>query len=87
MTIRFFSTAAGALLLSLSLATGVAYAQSNNEPMKKPDAMKMDSMSKDHMKTGSMHMAGTKADCQHRAGMEKNSMKKSDMMKSCDAMK
>lgn len=87
MTIRFFSAAASAVVLSLSLATGAAYAQTNNEPMKKTDAMKMDSMSKDHMKTGSMHMTGTKADCQHKAGMEKNSMKKSDMMKSCDAMK
>jgi hypothetical protein len=38
-------------------------------------------MKKDSMATG------TKTDCMHKAGMEKNTMKKSEMMKACDAMK
>ncbi|MGV1926449.1 pentapeptide MXKDX repeat protein [Agrobacterium tumefaciens] len=81
MTIRLFSTAACAAVLGLSFATGAAQAQTNTDSMKKPDAMKTDTMSKDNMKMGS------KADCMHKAGMEKDDMKKSDMMKTCDAMK
>jgi hypothetical protein len=34
-----------------------------------------------------MKMDGNKTDCMHKAGMEKDSMKKSNMMKKCDAMK
>jgi pentapeptide MXKDX repeat protein len=86
MTIRLFNTAA-AMLFSLSLAAGVAQAQTSTDAMKKPDSMKTDTMKKDSMKTDSMKMGGTKTDCMHKAGMEKNSMKKTEMMKSCDAMK
>ena len=44
--------------------------------------MKPGAMKKDSMATGS-----TKTDCIHKAGMEKDAMKKSEMMKACDAMK
>jgi pentapeptide MXKDX repeat protein len=80
MTIRLFSTA-GAILLGLSLAAGAAQAQTSTDAMKKTDTMKTDTMKTDSMKMGA------KADCMHKAGMEKDSMKKSDMMKHCDAMK
>lgn len=81
MNFRHFSTAACAALLGLSLATGAVQAQTSTDSMNKPDAMKTDTMSKDTMKMGS------KADCMHKADMEKDMMKKSHMMKSCDAMK
>lgn len=72
MTIRPFGLAISAALLGFGLIAGSAQAQSSMDSMKKPDAMKM---------------GGTKADCLHKAGMERDSMKKSDMMKHCDAMK
>jgi pentapeptide MXKDX repeat protein len=91
MTIRPFTTAAGAILFGLCIAAGSANAQTSTDSMSKPDSMKSDTMKKDNMKTDPMKTdsmkMGSKADCMHKAGMEKDSMKKSGMMKRCDAMK
>lgn len=82
MRTRLFTTTCLSALLGISLATGIAQAQTSGDAMKKTDTMKSDTMKADTMKKG-----GTKADCMHKAGMEKDNMKKSDMMKACDAMK
>ncbi|MGF9566073.1 pentapeptide MXKDX repeat protein [Neorhizobium sp. BT27B] len=81
MRTRLFTTTCLAALLGVSLANGIAQAQTSNDAMKKTDTMKSDTM-----KSGTMSKDGMKADCMHKAGMEKDSMKKSDMMKACDAM-
>jgi pentapeptide MXKDX repeat protein len=90
MTRRFIVTAAAAIL-GLTVATGAVQAQTASDAMKKPDAMKTDTMKADPMKpnamkTDAMGAMGSKADCTHKAGMEKDSMKKGEMMKGCDAM-
>lgn len=93
MTIRSITTsAATALLFGLCVTAGAANAQTSTGSMGKTnamgsDAMKMDSTKTNPMKTDSMKMGGTKADCMHKASMEKDSMKKSDVMKHCDMMK
>jgi pentapeptide MXKDX repeat protein len=91
MTIRPYATATAAILFSLCVAAGSANAQTGTDSMSKPDSMKSGTMKMENRTTDSMQMGSTKrggkADCMHKAGMEKDSMKKSDMMKHCDAMK
>ena len=91
MANRSYATAAGAILFGLCVAVGSASAQTSTDSMSKPDSMKSgtmktDTMKSDPMKTDSMKI-GKKADCTHKAGMEKDSMRKAEMMKRCDAMK
>ncbi len=92
MNMRLFTTFSSVALIGISLIAGGASAQSSMNSMKKPDSMKSNLTGTDNMMSGSMKdnskkMGGTKADCVHKAGMQKDSMKKADMMKHCDAMK
>jgi hypothetical protein len=51
------------------------------------DMMKKHMDAKDTTKTGkTMKTGSTRDDCHHKAGMQKDAMKKQEMMKACDSM-
>ena len=63
-------------LVAALLMTALTLAGTAGPAGMKTDAMKKETMAK-----------MDKKDCMHKAGMEKNKMKKADMMKTCDMMK